>query len=146
MDQKLASSLGTLLADYQVFYQKMRGYHWNVTGPLFFGLHAQFEALYDQAALRVDELAERLAAGDHRPPSSLAQHLELARLKEDPKATDPTEMVRSTVSDLERLNGWLRETARQAEGAKDTATMNLLDGFADEQEKSAWMLKAFLKA
>ena len=33
----------TPLSDYRILYMKLRAYHWTVTGPLFFGLHAKFE-------------------------------------------------------------------------------------------------------
>ena len=44
---KLAEKLNILLANYQVFYMNVRGYHWNITGPNFFELHAKFEEIYD---------------------------------------------------------------------------------------------------
>jgi len=30
--QKLADSLNGLLANYQIFYMNVRGYHWNIKG------------------------------------------------------------------------------------------------------------------
>ena len=140
IDQDLAK----LLADYQVLYAKLRAYHWTVTGPLFFGLHAKFEELYDDAALKVDALAERLAARGVRPPLTLKDQLALARLSEDAGHPAANDMVRNVATDLGTLNVSLRALEQAASAAGDAATQNLAQGFADGQEKTIWMLKAFL--
>lgn len=136
--------LNVLLADY--LYQKLRNYHWNVSGPMFFGLHEKFEELYTETALRVDEIAERVLSAGGRPVSTLKQHLELARLKEDDGTPNADEMVRTLQGDLECLNGALRKGSEEANKLGDVATANLLDGYADTQEKTVWMLRAFLAA
>ncbi len=140
----VTNDLNLLLADYQVFYQKLRNYHWNVRGPRFFELHVKFEELYLDAALKVDELAERVLALGTKPLSTLKEQLENARLSEDAGNPDAETMVQNLVRDIETLNVALRQVSKAAGGAGDAATMNMLDGMADTQEKTAWMLKAFL--
>lgn len=140
----LDNELAVLLADYQILYMKLRGYHWTVTGPLFFGLHAKFEELYDDAALKVDALAERLAARGARPPLTLKEQLGLARLKEEGSHPSANDMVHNIATDLESLNGSLRALEKAAVAAGDAATQNLAQGYADGQEKTIWMLRAFL--
>lgn len=140
----IADRLNTLLADYQVHYQKLRNYHWNVRGPLFFGLHQKFEELYGAAALKVDELAERVLAVGTKPLSTLAEQLAAATLQEDTGDPDAETMVANILADLEALNGSVREIVKAADAEGDDATVNLIEPFADEQEKTAWMLKAFL--
>ena len=142
MNQNLHAQLNALLADYQVFYQKLRGYHWTVKGPMFFALHAKFEELYDAAAERVDALAERLMALGGHPVATLRGQLEIARLREDGETKDAPSMVRNVHDDLEALQRSLR-AAVEISGI-DPATANLLEGIADEQEKTLWMLGAFL--
>ena len=137
-------NLATLLADYQVLYQKLRNYHWNVTGPLFFGLHAKFEELYLETAVNVDTLAERLSAKGQKPPSTLASQLKLARLKEDETTPKANDMVANIVSDYEVLNGHLRSLSEAAAGDGDVKTANISDEMADGQEQTMWMLRAFL--
>lgn len=137
-------ALNDLLADYQVHYQKLRTYHWKVKGPLFFGLHAKFEEMYTGAAVVVDDLAERILALGGDPLGTLAGQLAAARLAEDATPGDAQAMVQSTVKDLEHLVGHLRSTSKAAADADDDGTANLLDGIADESEKTAWMLRAFL--
>lgn len=141
----MIDSLNALVGDYQVLYQKLRGYHWNVTGRMFFELHKLFEELYDEAAEIVDELAERIRALGGRPASTLKEQLSVARLKEDDGAPDGVTMVRNVAGDLGTLKGLLRETSGKASSGGDTASANLLDGIADKHEKNLWMLGAWLE-
>ena len=141
----IADTLNHLLADYQVLYQKLRNFHWNVKGPMFFELHAKFEELYTEAATRVDDLAERVLALKHKPLSTLRAQLDAARLKEDSGAPDAKQMVQALVDDYGALNSRLREAAGVAEKANDRATINLVDGIADAQEKTVWMLRSYLQ-
>lgn len=53
----LAGRLNTLLANYSIFYQNTRGYHWNIRGEKFFELHVKFEELYNDLLLKIDEIA-----------------------------------------------------------------------------------------
>ena len=138
--------LSHLLADYQVLYQKLRNYHWNVTGPLFFGLHDKFEELYNETAVRVDDLAEMIGSNGQRPPSTLAEHLKLARLKEDPSTPEANDMVRNILEDYEALNKNLRSLSADAGEQSMIKVANMADEMADAQAKTAWMLRAFLGA
>ncbi len=65
--QKLADKLNVLLANYQLFYINVRGFHWNITGSNFFELHIKFEELYNDALLKIDEVAERILTLGHTP-------------------------------------------------------------------------------
>jgi len=136
--------LNQLLADYQVLYQKLRSYHWNVKGPMFFELHLKFEELYTDAAVKVDDLAERVLAKNEKPISTLAGALEIARLKEDAGDIGAQEMVASLVDDLTELTANLRGASKVAEAEGDNASFNQLEGVADEQEKTLWMLRSYL--
>lgn len=141
----LVTTLNQLQADYQVAYQKLRAFHWNVRGPMFFALHAKFEELYTAFALKVDELAERALTLGGKPLPTMAAALEKSRLKEAAQMPDAVGMVKALVDDLVQLNTWTRQGAEQAEKAEDVGTTNLLEGFADAQEKDVWMLRAFLQ-
>ena len=55
-------SLQQLLADFQIHYANLRGFHWNIKGHGFFVLHSKFEDLYNGAAEKVDEIAERMVS------------------------------------------------------------------------------------
>ena len=140
----IVDDLNLLLADLQVHYQRLRNYHWNVTGPQFFELHMKFEELYNAAALHVDEVAERVLALEGRPLSTLGSQLAAARLKEDAEDLRPSakEMVERIMADMRALGDQMRRTVAAAGDADDAATANLLEPMADEYEKTAWMLRA----
>ncbi|MEZ6016387.1 MAG: DNA starvation/stationary phase protection protein [Planctomycetota bacterium] len=141
----LIASLNQLQADYQVYYQKLRAFHWNVRGPMFFALHAKFEELYTAFAVKVDDLAERALTLGGRPLPTLTAVLEKARIQEVSKMPDAMGMVQALAEDLVQLNTWTRVVAAKAEEAEDVGTVNLLEGFADGQEKEVWMLRSFLQ-
>ena len=144
MNQPLIDALNTLLADYQLFYQRLRGYHWNVKGKMFFQLHGKFEELYLFASEKADELAERVLTIGGTPTSTMAGYLRYARLKEDESNPAAETMVQRLIQDFDFLNGDMRKIAAQASDAGDEGTLNMLSAIADEQEKMAWMLKAYL--
>jgi len=143
---QLNDDLIALQADYQVLYQKVRHYHWNVRGPQFFQLHAQFEQMYLATAIKVDEIAERILALGAAPLRTYGDVLKHAGLKEDPSLPNAQEMVKNLHDDLVALTAKLRAVVEKAEKADDPATLNLAEGYADEQEKEAWMLRAFLES
>ena len=144
MTHPVAEALGVLQADYAVFYQKLRGYHWTVTGPMFFQLHQKFEELYLDTAVKVDDLAERALTLGGTPVITMQKMLEVSRLREDSDRPNAAEMVKTIYTDLNLLTVFARELAALASEQNDTATANMLEGMADAQEKEAWMLRAFL--
>ncbi len=56
----IADGLSRLLADTYTLYLKTHYFHWNVTGPMFQTLHLMFETQYNELALAVDLIAERI--------------------------------------------------------------------------------------
>src|SRR6201989_1903662 len=74
--------LNDLLANYHIYYQKVRGCHWNVKGQNFFTLHVKFEELYTAALTTIDELAERILTLGKPPVSTFADYIAHAQLKE----------------------------------------------------------------
>lgn len=136
-------ALNKLLANHAVHYQRLRNFHWNVKGPLFYTLHQTFEDMYTQAALNVDSIAERILALGNRPFSTYGEFLENADFVESADHLKAKEMVRIIIHDLDRLIAQENEYHELAEG--DEATVNLLDDLIDRQEQDRWMLKAFLE-
>jgi starvation-inducible DNA-binding protein len=142
--EAVVEDLDTLLADYQVLYQKLRAFHWNVEGPDFYRLHEKFEEIYDAVNLRVDDIAERIRGLGEYPTATYSEQLVNARLSEDEGRAAAEDMVRTLVSDLKELKGYLHDAVETAEDAGDSTTVNLLEEFVDEQEETIWMLKAYL--
>ena len=65
--KKVAENLNDLLSNYQLFYMNLRGFHWNIKGKKFFELHLKFEELYNDALIKVDEIAERILTLSETP-------------------------------------------------------------------------------
>jgi starvation-inducible DNA-binding protein len=145
MSAGVAGSLNGLLADGTVFYQKLRHYHWNVTGPGFFELHEKFEEVYNRWNVFIDEVAERVIALDDIPLHTLAQVLDRASLAEDGELPSGPEMVKRSIADLEALRGSVDSIIAEAEGADDRTTANILDDIRDGIEADRWMLQQWLK-
>ena len=79
---EVVENLNLLLANLSVFYQKLRNYHWNVTGGDFFDLHQKFEELYTSTSVNIDQVAERIRIFGHTPMSLLKDYLDNAQIEE----------------------------------------------------------------
>ena len=141
----LVEKLNDLLANYQVYYQNLRNFHWNVSGPNFFELHAKFEELYNAANLAVDETAERILTLGARPLSSYQEYIETSSIKEAKQITEPTKMVETIKSNLNTLLQLERETLEAANASADEGTASLMSDYITAKEKVVWMLSAYLR-
>jgi len=139
----ITQSLNTLLADYQILYQKLRNYHWNVKGPLFFALHEKFEELYTGWAEFIDQIAERILMVQGVPLHTLESMLGVARLDEDESIPSAYDMVDRIIADLESLHRSSGDVVTAAEDVGDRGTANLLDDLRDGMEKDLWMLRSW---
>jgi starvation-inducible DNA-binding protein len=137
--------LNELLANYQIYYQNLRNFHWNVTGPNFFELHAKFEELYTAANLGVDEVAERILTLGGRPLSSYAEYIESAGIKEAKEVKDAKKMVEIIRDNQNVLLELERKALEAANDSGDEGTASLMSDFITEKEKVVWMLSAYLK-
>lgn len=135
--------LNTLLADYHVYYQKLRNFHWNIIGKSFFDLHVKFEEMYDDAKLKIDEIAERILTLRYQPISNLSEYLELANVKESGSQHTDIEMVEDLLSDHGKLINQMRAVVGKADDAGDEGTIDLIGAYIRELEKTSWMLDAW---
>lgn len=100
-----ANKLNDLLSNYQLFYINTRGFHWNITGEKFFELHLKFEELYNDALLKVDDIADRIRTLDFTPLHSFSDYLKYPFIKEATGLTDSKKaMVFDTIIALPRSN------------------------------------------
>ena len=142
--QQVAESLNQLLANFQVYYQNLRGFHWNVKGNRFFVLHAKFEELYNDAVEKVDELAERILTLGQSPLHSYAAYARVASLKAVENVSDGDACLQAVLNDLAVLIRQEREIIALASEAGDDGTQDLLTPYISQQEKLVWMLCAYL--
>jgi len=143
---KVTKFLTVLLADEFVLYMKTRNAHWNVEGPDFHTMHIYFEQQYNELALIVDEVAERLRKLDHYAAASLTEYLKLTHLSEKPlEKNDSMSFIKALLSDYESIIIYIREQLKALENQLDTGTEDFITGLLEQHEKTAWMLRAHLK-
>ncbi len=142
---EITNELNTLLANYQLYYQNLRGFHWNIQGRDFFELHAKFEELYNDAAVKIDEVAERILTIDEMPLHSFADYLERAQITPVTGVHDGETAVKTVVDNLTAIVEQQKNIRKYAEDAEDGATADMMATFIEEQEKTLWMYKAWLK-
>src|SRR5512147_608358 len=99
----IADGLSKLLADTYTLYLKTHNFHWNVEGPMFNTLHLMFETQYNELALAVDLIAERIRALGLPAPGSYAQFAKLTGIREETGVPAAEEMIRQLVKDQEAV-------------------------------------------
>lgn len=140
---KVVESLQQLLADYQVFYTNLRGFHWNIKGHGFFVLHSKFEDMYNDAAEKVDELAERILMLGGVPVNKFSEYLKVAKVKEVSGVSCGDEALENILSTYGQFIAEERKLLSLASEAGDEATVALMSDYLKEQEKLVWMLVAY---
>ena len=137
--------LNVLLADYHLYYQELRNFHWNVEGTNFFDLHEQFEEMYDDAKEKIDEIAERILTLRFTPDSNMTTYLEKSNIKESPKGLNDRQMVDTLLEDHEIIIQQMRKVVNTADEANDEGTIDLVGAYIRELEKTSWMLDVWTK-
>lgn len=137
-------ALQQLLADFQIHYANLRGFHWNIKGHGFFILHSKFEDLYNDAAEKVDELAERILMLDGTPSNKYSDYLQVSRVKEIDGVSDGNEALEHILETYGHLIGEERKVLSLAAANSDEVTVAMMSDYLKEQEKMVWMLTAFM--
>lgn len=143
---EIAKGLARLLADSYTLYLKTHSYHWNVTGPMFQTLHLMFEQHYNELALAVDVIAERIRSLGVHAPGSYTQFKELSSIKEETGVPKALDMVKDLVIGHEMVAKTARSVFPVAEQGSDEATLDLLTQRIQLHEKTAWMLRSLLES
>jgi starvation-inducible DNA-binding protein len=142
---KTVEELSHLLADSYTLYLKTHNFHWNVTGPMFTTLHTLFETQYNELALAVDEIAERIRTLGARAPGSYAEFAQLTAVKEAKGTTPATQMVRQLTADQATLAAAAQRVVQAAQAAGDEASADLGIRRMQVHQKNAWMLRSHLE-
>lgn len=142
--ENLAEKLNQLLADYQIFYMNARGYHWNIKGEKFFELHLKFEELYNDALLKIDEVAERILTLGQIPMHSYSDYLKYSGIKESKNISDGDKAVKLILEGFRVILETEREILKLSEKANDEGTNSLMSDYIPQQEKLVWMYSSYL--
>jgi len=140
----LSKDLNRLLANFQRYYQNLRGIHWNIKGKRFFDLHVKFEELYTDANVKVDLIAERILTLGGVPLHTFEDYItnsDIAVGKNIHKDEAAIQLIIDSLSTLLLIERKILETASDA---NDEGTNAMMSDFISEQEKTVWMMKAWL--
>lgn len=141
----LSGKLNLLLADYQLFYQNLRGLHWNIKGKEFFELHLKFEELYNDAFVKIDEIAERILTLEAEPFHTYKDFLDNSQIKAEKSVTNGVEGVEIVVKNFSTIITLEREILSLAGDAEDEGTVSLMSDYITQTEKTLWMLNSYLQ-
>ena len=139
----VVSGLQQLLADFQVYYTNLRGFHWEIKGRGFFVLHEKFEDMYNDAAAKIDEIAERILTLGGTPENKFSKYLQIAHIAEVSGVSRSSESVEHVLETYKHFIAEERKLIDVANAANDAVTVDMLTGYLKEQEKMIWMLVAF---
>jgi starvation-inducible DNA-binding protein len=143
--KQIAEGLSHVLADSYTLYLKTHNFHWNVTGPMFNTLHLMFEGQYNELALAVDLIAERIRALGFPAPGSYKAYAKLSSIEEAEGVPSAEEMISQLVKGHEAVARTARGVFSAVEKASDQPTADLLTQRMQVHEKTAWMLRALLQ-
>ena len=141
---ELSGSLNQLLADYQIFYQNLRGLHWNIKGKEFFELHLKFEEFYNDAVLKIDEIAERILTLEGEPLHTFSDYISNSKIKEERSVINGIEGVEIIMGNLSNIIILERRILSLAGDADDEGTVGLMSDYISQTEKTLWMLNSYL--
>ena len=121
--QGLAKDLNQLLANFQLYYQNLRGIHWNIKGRAFFDLHVKFEELYTDANLKVDEIAERILTLGVTPLHTFEDYTKAAKVpvgKDISKDEKAVQLIVDSLSELLKIERGILKTSDEANDEAQT--------------------------
>lgn len=142
---ELADLLNDLLANYSVFYQNTRGYHWNIQGEEFFTLHEKFEELYNDLFLKIDEIAERILTLGFKANYKFSDYMNSSEIKESTSTGDGKHSVAEILEAFKVLIQKQRHILSVSGEIEDEGTNSLMSDYITEQEKTVWMYASYLK-
>ena len=142
--KEIVEGISRLLADSYSLYLKTHNFHWNVTGPMFQTLHLMFETQYNELALAVDLIAERIRSLGEFAPGSYSRYGELSSIEEENGVPSAEEMVAQLLADHETIIRSIRSIFPITERSNDESTADLLTQRMQVHEKTAWMLRSLI--
>ncbi len=142
--ENIVISLNSLLSNFQVYYQNLRGLHWNIKGKSFFELHVKFEEFYTDSQIKIDMIAERILTLEGTPLHTFAEYSELSKVAVGKNIRNDVEGVQLVVNSLSELLKIERIILNESDDANDEGTNSMISDFIAEQEKTIWMLNSWL--
>ena len=143
--EELVNELNGLLSNFQIYYQNLRGLHWNIRGKRFFDLHLKFEELYNDSQIKIDLIAERVLTLGGTPLHTFADYIENSKLQIGKSISKDVEAIQLILESLSVLLQVERVILAKAADINDEGTNSMMNDLIAEQEKTNWMLKAWME-
>jgi starvation-inducible DNA-binding protein len=143
--EELVNELNGLLSNFQIYYQNLRGLHWNIRGKRFFDLHLKFEELYNDSQIKIDLIAERVLTLGGTPLHTFADYIAKSKLNVGKNISKDVEAIQLILESLSVLLQVERVILAKAAEINDEGTNSMMSYFIAEQEKTNWMLKAWME-
>lgn len=143
--EELVKELNGLLSNFQIYYQNLRGLHWNIRGKRFFDLHLKFEELYNDSQLKIDMIAERVLTLGGTPLHTFSDYIANSTLKVGKDISKDVEAIQLILESLSVLLQIERIVLSKSADINDEGTNSMMGDFIAEQEKTNWMLKAWME-
>ena len=141
----IVTELNILLSNFQVYYQNLRGIHWNIRGKRFFDLHIKFEELYNDSQLKIDMIAERVLTLGGTPLHTFDDYIKNNQLTVGKNISIDEKAIHLIVNSLSYLLKIEREILIKSSEINDEGTNSMMSDFIAEQEKTIWMMQAWLE-
>ena len=143
--EELVNELNGLLSNYQIYYQNLRGLHWNIRGKRFFDLHIKFEELYNDSQIKIDLIAERVLTLGGVPLHTFSDYIANSKLKVGKNISKDVDAIQLILESLSTLLQIERVILNKSGAINDEGTNAMMSDFIAEQEKTNWMLKAWME-
>lgn len=143
--EAIVDDLNVLLSSFQVYYQNLRGIHWNIRGKRFFDLHVKFEELYNDAQLKIDLIAERVLTIGGKPLHTFEDYVKNNKIGVGKNISVDEKAVHLIVDSLSGLLKIERDILNKTAEINDEGTNSMMSDFIAEQEKTIWMMNAWLE-
>ncbi len=140
--KEVIKSLESVLANSYVLSIKTQNYHWNVTGPNFKTLHLLFEEQYNELAIAIDEIAERIRMLGSKVDASFQAFAKLSQIKDGSNNLDSAMMIEDLAKSHHVIIKILKDGIQIAQKNDDEATADLFITRLEAHDKAAWMLEA----
>lgn len=141
---KIVLELNVLLSNFQVYYQSLRGMHWNIRGKRFFDLHVKFEELYNDSQIKIDLIAERVLTLGGTPLHTFEDYIKHNKIEIGRNISNDEKAIQLIVESLAALLTIERQILTNASEINDEGTTSMMSDFIVEQEKTIWMMQAWL--
>lgn len=147
--RQLTQKLSRLLGDTCQTYFRTLNYHWNIEGPMFYGVHKLLEEHYKDMGGALDDIAERIRMLGEESPGSLSAFQSLTQItdrNEDGTPSASSSMIRQLISDHEKTIAMAKDTIELADQVRDYGTADLVTVRLRFHEKAVWMLRSLVSS